>query len=120
MLWRMRGDLQTVESTPGNAGHANVSIAPLLGGKPFDHFADVELFPWRIFVVEHAFGIAAAAQVKANAHVSSFRHVSESDRIVDKAHVILAVWNGFQHNRKHFRHAFHHDFRRSRHPHFRR
>ena len=46
MLWRMRGDLQTVESTPGNAGHANVSIAPLLGGKPFDHFADVELFPW--------------------------------------------------------------------------
>ena len=56
------------------------------------------------------------------------RHVSESDRIVDKAHVILAVWNGFQHNRKRFRRAFrrtfrrafHHDFRRSRHPHFRR
>ena len=88
MLWRMRGDLQTVESTPGNA------VMPTF---PLHHCWAQAIRSLRRCRVVPVANIRRRARLRnrrcragqGERTRSSFRHVSESDRIVDKAHVTL-------------------------------
>ena len=65
-----RGDLQTVETAPTDADHRNLPVAPVLTRQPVDGGDTVVLFLRGIFVVDHAFAVAGAANVEPEAGIA--------------------------------------------------
>lgn len=62
-----RRDLQRVEAAPGNAGHADIAVAPGLASEMADNLAGIFLLERQVLVGEIAAGIAAAPDIYAGA-----------------------------------------------------
>ena len=70
-----RGDLQPVEAAPGDSNHPDLAVAPCLRREPGDGLDGVVLLLLGIFVVDHPLGIAAAADVEAQARIAMARDI---------------------------------------------
>ena len=64
------GDLQAVETAPGNAHHADAAGAPGLRRQPRDHLQRVVLLLLQILVEHQPIGIPSAAHVHAHAGIA--------------------------------------------------
>ena len=103
-LWRpARGDLQAVEAAPGDADHADRTGAPGLRGDPGQHLQRVVLLLLQILALEHAFGIAGAANVDAHAGIAVPGEIGMVQRIALRSAVALAIRQIFQDGRDRFR-----------------
>src|SRR5690625_2357629 len=60
-----RGDLQAVETTPGDADHADRSGAPRLRRDPLQYFEPVVLFLFQVLVMHDTVGITGTPDVDA-------------------------------------------------------
>ena len=85
------GDLQSVETTPGDANHADRARAPFLLGEPGDHLEAVVLLLFGILVVENAFAVTRAADVDAHARVAETGIVGMGDRVAIRGPIALAI-----------------------------
>src|SRR5699024_8603759 len=94
-----RGDLERGETAPRDPHHAGPPGTPRLVGDPFEHVLGVLLLLLQILVHESAVGIAASAQVHADARVAVARDVRVVDGVADCREVALPVGDVF-HDRR--------------------
>ena len=86
------GHLQRIESAPGDAHHANVSVRPRLMRQPGDDLQAVELLLLRVFAAGgNAFAGAEAADIDAGAHVSAAHEVGVQFVVPLGGAVVLAI-----------------------------
>ena len=86
-----RRDLKTRERAPGDAHEPGAAGAPGLGREPAERRLDVAVLLLGVLVLEHAVGVAAAAQVQAQARVPVAREVGVVDRVAHRGQVALPV-----------------------------
>ena len=86
-----RRHLQAVEAAPRDAHHSHVAVAPGLLAQPLDHFQRVILFLEQVLVGHQALGLAVAAHVHTNAHVTLTGHPRVGQRITHGRAVTLAI-----------------------------
>ena len=94
-----RRDLQAVEAAPGNADHRHLAITPALFCQPGNGFAAVELFLHCVFVVDQAFAVAGAANIKAHAGIAVAGKIHVQTLVPCAGAVTLAVGNVFENDR---------------------
>ncbi len=91
--------LQTVEAAPGDAHHPDLAVRPGLCRNPFDDLAAVGEFTRGVFAVDHALGLARAADVDANAGNPGGREGRVGGFVACTGSVALAVGQVFQDGR---------------------
>lgn len=96
------GNLDGREAAVAFAPHADVAIAPGLGGKPFDRVVAVLGFCGGVFVAGQALAGAGAADVQATACVPALGQVGHALVVGDVAVVVFAVGDHFQHDGEFF------------------
>src|SRR3954468_7243882 len=64
--WAARGNLQCVESTPGDPHHADDTTAPMLCCDPCDDFQSVVLLLLGVLIEQQAVRLAAATDIDPN------------------------------------------------------
>ena len=93
------GQLEAVEATPRDAGHADASRTPRLGGDPGDDLEEVLLLLGVVLVLEDPVRLATAAEVDAHAGVAARRPVRVDDGIAGGHAVAQPVGHGLQDGR---------------------
>src|SRR5699024_9527859 len=91
-----RRDLEGVETTPGDAHHPRVSVAPGLFGDPGEHFFCVHEFLFEVLVPQYPFRVTAAAQVDTDTRATVTGHVGVVDRVPLGGEVTAPIGNELQ------------------------
>ena len=85
------GHVQRVEAAVGRAVHADVAVAPVLGGEPCDHLGQVALLLVRVFVGRPSAAAARAADIQTGHRVVEFVAQPGVFGAVGRGQVVLAV-----------------------------
>jgi len=91
-----RGDLQRVESAPGDAHEADRAGAPGLPGDPGDDIERVVVLLLRVLVAQNAVGVAGAAEIDAHRGISMAGEIPVHGLVAPAREVALAIGNVLQ------------------------
>ncbi len=91
--------LQAVEPAPADAHHPHGPGAPILRCDPPNHLDRIRQFLRGIFILHHAFAVAIAANINAQAGIAVRREIRVCQRIPRAGAVALAVGQVFQDRR---------------------